>query len=248
MAPATTRTEFKNYCLRKLGSPVIQINVADEQLEDRIDDALEYYQDYHFDAVEDTYLAHEITQTDIDNKYITINNNIIGIKQVIPLFQASNSSTNMFDIRYQLFLNDVYDLQSQEMLTYQLTQDHLQMVNEMISGRVPIRFNRHMNKLHLDINWGTALTVGENIIIEGVRVIDPDTYTDVWNDRWLKRYATALIKRQWGENITKYEGMTLPGGVTFNGSAILDQAIQEITALEEEMSLNYELPVDIMVG
>jgi|TARA_Y100000389_G_C17465356_1_gene524998 hypothetical protein len=248
MATATTRTEFKNYCLRKLGSPVIQINVADEQLEDRIDDALEYYQDYHFDAVEDTYLAHEITQTDIDNKYITINNNIIGIKQVIPLFQASNSSTNMFDIRYQLFLNDVYDLQSQEMLTYQLTQDHLQMVNEMISGRVPIRFNRHMNKLHLDINWGTALTVGENIIIEGVRVIDPDTYTDVWNDRWLKRYATALIKRQWGENITKYEGMTLPGGVTFNGSAILDQAIQEITALEEEMSLNYELPVDIMVG
>jgi hypothetical protein len=248
MAIATTRTEFKNYCLRKLGSPVIQINVADEQLEDRIDDALEYYQDYHFDAVEDTYLAHEITQTDIDNKYITINNNIIGIKQVIPLFQASNSSTNMFDIRYQLFLNDVYDLQSQEMLTYQLTQDHLQMVNEMISGRVPIRFNRHMNKLHLDINWGTALTVGENIIIEGVRVIDPDTYTDVWNDRWLKRYATALIKRQWGENITKYEGMTLPGGVTFNGSAILDQAIQEITALEEEMSLNYELPVDIMVG
>ena len=248
MATATTRTEFKNYCLRKLGSPVIQINVADEQLEDRIDDALEYYQDYHFDAVEDTYLAHEITQTDIDNKYITINNNIIGIKQVIPLFQASNSSTNMFDIRYQLFLNDVYDLQSQDMLTYQLTQDHLQMVNEMISGRVPIRFNRHMNKLHLDINWGTALTVGENIIIEGVRVIDPDTYTDVWNDRWLKRYATALIKRQWGENITKYEGMTLPGGVTFNGSAILDQAIQEITALEEEMSLNYELPVDIMVG
>lgn len=248
MATVTTRTEFKNYCLRKLGSPVIQINVADEQLEDRIDDALEYYQDYHFDAVEDTYLAHEITQSDMDNKYITINNNIIGIKQVIPLFQASNSSTNMFDIRYQLFLNDVYDLQSQEMLTYQLTQDHLQMVNEMISGRVPIRFNRHMNKLHLDINWGTALTVGENIIIEGVRVIDPDTYTDVWNDRWLKRYATALIKRQWGENITKYEGMTLPGGVTFNGSAILDQAIQEITALEEEMSLNYELPVDIMVG
>ena len=154
----------------------------------------------------------------------------------------------MFSLKYQLFLNDVYDLQSQEMLTYQLTQDHLQMVNEMISGRVPIRFNRHMNKLHLDINWGTALTVGENIIIEGVRVIDPDTYTDVWNDRWLKRYATALIKRQWGENITKYEGMTLPGGVTFNGSAILDQAIQEITALEEEMSLNYELPVDIMVG
>ncbi len=248
MAVVTSRTEFKSYCLRKLGSPVIQINVADEQVEDRIDDALEYYQDYHYDAVEDTYLAHQITQTDMDNKYIPINNNIIGIKQVIPLFQSENSSTNMFDIRYQLFLNDVYDLQSAEMLTYQLTQDHLQMVNEIITGRVPIRYNRHVNKLYLDIDWTAAVSVGENIIIEATRVIDPDTYTDVWNDRWLKRYATALIKKQWGENLTKYEGVQLPGGITFNGSRILDEANQEIEKLEQEMSLSYELPVDIMVG
>ena len=248
MATVTSRTDFKAYCLRKLGSPVIQINVADEQVEDRIDDALEYYQDYHYDAVEDTYLAHEITQTDMDNKYITISNNIIGIKQVIPLFHADNTSGNMFDIRYQLFLNDVYDLQSAEMLTYQLTQDHLQMVNEIITGRVPIRYNRHVNKLHLDIDWAEALTVGENIIIEVTRVIDPDTYTDVWNDRWLKRYATALVKKQWGENLTKYEGVELPGGITFNGGRILDEANAEIEKLEEEMSLSYELPVDIMIG
>ncbi len=222
MAVVTSRTEFKSYCLRKLGSPVIQINVADEQVEDRIDDALEYYQDYHYDAVEDTYLAHQITQTDMDNKYIPINNNIIGIKQVIPLFQSENSSTNMFD--------------------------HLQMVNEIITGRVPIRYNRHVNKLYLDIDWTAAVSVGENIIIEATRVIDPDTYTDVWNDRWLKRYATALIKKQWGENLTKYEGVQLPGGITFNGSRILDEANQEIEKLEQEMSLSYELPVDIMVG
>ena len=130
MAVVTSRTEFKNYCLRKLGSPVLQINVADTQVDDRIDDALEYYRDYHYDAVEETYLAHQITETDMTNRYITINDNIIGIKRVIPLYNKDSASTNMFDIRYQLFLNDVYDLQSAEMLTYELTQSHLQMVNE----------------------------------------------------------------------------------------------------------------------
>ena len=248
MAVVTSRTEFKDYCLRKLGSPVLQINVADPQVDDRIDDALEYYRDYHYDATEETFLAHEITSTDVSNKYITINQNIIGIKQVIPLYNKDQATTNMFDIRYQLFLNDVYNLQSAEMLTYQLTQSHLQMVNEMITGKVPIRYNRHMNKLHLDVDWGTAFNVGENIIIEVVRVVDPDTHTDVWNDRWLKRYATTLIKKQWGENLTKFEGVQLPGGITFNGSRILEEANEEILRLEEEMSSSYELPVDIMVG
>jgi hypothetical protein len=248
MAIVSTRTEFKNYCLRKLGSPVIQINVADEQLEDRIDDALEYYQDYHFDAVEDTFFPYKILAADITNKYITVDQSIIGIKQVLPFYQKNSFSTNMFDVKYQLFLNDVYDLSSAEMLTYQLTQDHLQMVNNLIHGNVPIRYQRHMNRLFVDSDWGFDLKENEYIIIECTKIIDPDVYTDVWNDRWLKRYATALMKRQWGENLTKYEGMTLPGGITFNGGAILDQAVQEITTLEEEMSLNYELPVDIMVG
>lgn len=248
MATITNRTEFKDYCLRKLGAPVIQINVADEQIEDRIDDAFEYYRDYHYDAVESVYLKHEITADDITNRWIPLNDAIIGVKRVLPLYNSSNASMNMFDVRYQMFLNDIYNLSSTEMLTYELTQSHIQLVNDMLQGQVQIRFNRHQNRLHLDIDWADALSEGEYIIVEAMRVLDPDVYTDVWNDRWLKRYATALIKRQWGENLSKYEGIAMPGGVTFNGQRIIDEASEEIRQLEEEMSLNYELPVDFMIG
>ena len=147
-----------------------------------------------------------------------------------------------------MHLNEIYDLKSMELLTYELTQSHLQLVNDMITGRVPIRFNRHQNRLFLDIDWEESLDVDEYLIVEVYRVLDPDTYTDVWNDRWLKRYATALIKKQWGENLSKYEGIQMPGGMTFSGTRILDEANQEITQLEEEMSTNYELPVDFLVG
>lgn len=248
MATVTNRTEFKEYCLRKLGAPVIQINVADEQIEDRIDDAFEYYRDYHYDAVENVYLKHEITADDINNKWIPLNDAIIGVKRVLPLYNSSNASMNMFDVRYQMFLNDIYNLSSTEMLTYELTQSHIQLVNDMLQGQVQIRFNRHQNRLHLDIDWADALSEGEYIIVEALRVLDPDVYTDVWNDRWLKRYATALIKKQWGENLSKYEGISMPGGVTFNAQRIIDESTEEIRQLEEEMSLSYELPVDIMIG
>jgi hypothetical protein len=248
MATVSNRTEFKEYCLRKLGAPVIQINVADEQVEDRIDDAFEYYRDYHYDAVENVYLKHEITATDITNRWIPLNDAIIGVKRVLPLYNSSNASMNMFDVRYQMFLNDIYNLSSTEMLTYELTQSHIQLVNDMLQGNVQIRFNRHQNRLHLDIDWADALSEGEFIIVEAMRVLDPDVYTDVWNDRWLKRYATALIKKQWGENLSKYEGIAMPGGVTFNAQRIIDESTEEIRQLEEEMSLSYELPVDIMIG
>tara|TARA_R110002074_G_scaffold5124_1_gene25128 strand:+ start:449 stop:1195 length:747 start_codon:yes stop_codon:yes gene_type:complete len=248
MPAITSRALFKAYCQRKLGSPVIQINVSDDQIEDRIDDALEFYQDYHFDAVEDTYVPYMVTSSDITNKYITTDQSIIGIKQVIPFYQKFAFSTNMFDVKYQLFLNDVYNLTSSEMLTYQITQDHLQLVNNVIHGTTPIRYQRHMNRLFVDADWGFDLLPNEYIIIECTRIIDPDVYTDVWNDRWLKRYATALIKKQWGENLSKFEGVALPGGVTFNGANILQEAKEEIQILEEQMSLNYELPVDMMIG
>lgn len=248
MPAITSRTAFKSYCQRKLGSPVIQINVSDDQIEDRIDDALEYYQDYHFDAVEDTYVPYKLTVDDITNNYITTDQSIIGIKQVIPLYQKNSFSTNMFDVKYQLFLNDVYNLTSAEMLTYQVTQDHLQMVNTIIHGTVPIRYQRHMNKLFMDVDWGFDIKVDEYVIMEVTKIIDPNIYTDVWNDRWLKRYATALIKKQWGENLGKFDGVQLPGGITFNGANILQEAKEEIQVLEEQMSLNYELPVDIMIG
>ena len=184
MAIVTTRTEFKNYCLRKLGSPVIQVNVADEQVEDRIDDAFEYYRDYHYDAVEDVFLKHQITADDITNKWIPIPNTIIGVKQVLPLYESGKTAMNMFDVRYQMFLNDIYNLSSTEMLTYELTQSHIQMVNDMLDGRPQIRYNRHLNKLNIDIDWSDAITEGEYIIVEATKVIDPDTYPDVWNDRW----------------------------------------------------------------
>jgi len=222
--------------------------VSDDQIEDRIDDALEYYQDYHFDAVEDTYVPYKLTVDDITNNYITTDQSIIGIKQVIPLYQKNSFSTNMFDVKYQLFLNDVYNLSSAEMLTYQVTQDHLQMVNTIIHGTVPIRYQRHMNKLFMDVDWGFDIKVDEYVIMEVTKIIDPNIYTDVWNDRWLKRYATALIKKQWGENLGKFDGVQLPGGITFNGANILQEAKEEIQVLEEQMSLNYELPVDIMIG
>ena len=147
-----------------------------------------------------------------------------------------------------MHLNDVYNLQSAEMLTYEVTQSHMQLVNDMITGRVPIRFNRHQNQLHLDINWAEELNIGEYLIIECYRYLDPTVYQDVWNDRWLKRYATALIKRQWGENLSKYSGIQMPGGIEFNGQRLIDEANEEITRLEEEMSSSYELPVDFMVG
>lgn len=249
MSAITSREEFKEYCLRKLGKPVIQINIADEQIEDRVDDAFEYYRDYHYDAVEKVYLKHKVTQEDIDNGYIPISHLVTGVKRVLPLFDKTDGySKSFFDVRYQMHLNEIYDLKNIELLTYELTQSHLQLVNDMITGRVPIRFNRHQNKLFLDIDWEESLNVDEYLIVEVYRILDPDTYTDVWNDRWLKRYATALIKKQWGENLSKYEGIQMPGGVTFNGTRIMDEATQEIEKLEEEMSLNYELPVDFMVG
>lgn len=249
MSAITSREEFKEYCLRKLGKPVIQINIADEQIEDRVDDAFEYYRDYHYDAVEKVYLKHKVTQEDMDNGYIPISHLVTGVKRVLPLFDKTDGySKSFFDVRYQMHLNEIYDLKNIELLTYELTQSHLQLVNDMITGRVPIRFNRHQNKLFLDIDWEESLNVDEYLIVEVYRILDPDTYTDVWNDRWLKRYATALIKKQWGENLSKYEGIQMPGGVTFNGTRIMDEATQEIEKLEEEMSLNYELPVDFMVG
>jgi hypothetical protein len=249
MAIVTNRTEFTDYCLRKLGAPVLQINVAPEQIEDRIDDALEFYQDYHYDATEKVYLKHQITADDITNRYIPISESVIGIKKVFPFYADANTSTNMFDVRYQMFLNDVYNLSSTEMLTYELTQSHLQLVNDMLHGAVPIRFNRHTDRLHLDVDWtADFLSEGKYILVEAMKVLDPDEFSDVWNDRWLKKYATALIKKQWGENLSKYEGMALPGGVAFSGARLIDEASAEIEKLEEEMSLKYELPVDFMIG
>lgn len=246
MAQPTTREEFKQWCLRKLGKPVIEINVDDDQVEDRIDEAISYWNDYHFDGVEKTFFKKELNQTDIDNQYITVPENIIGVINIFDIGD-SLSTNNLFNIRYQFALNEIYDLSNYNLSNYYLAMQHIQFLEEILVGKQPIRYNRHVNKLHIDMDWG-KVQVGEFIIAEAYQVLDPNTYNDMWKDRWLQNYATAKIKYQWGTNLTKFEGMQLPGGVTFNGMQILQDAQQEIDKLEEDMITSYSLPVIDMIG
>lgn len=247
MAVPSTRQEFKDYCLRRLGYPVIDINVDDEQVEDRIDEALKYYQDYHFDGTERILYKHVVTASDKTNGYITIPQTIIGINSILDIGQAVQSS-NLFNIRYQIHLNDLFDLSAASYVPYVTAMRHVESLEEIFVGKKPIRYNRHVNKLHIDMDWTNDVATGEYIIIDCYSITDPDTYSDVWGDRWLARYATALIKRQWGGNLTKFEGMQLPGGLTFNGAKIYDDAESEIQKLEEEMIVSYSLPVSDMIG
>ena len=248
MALPTSRAEFKDYCLRKLGFPVIEINVEDMQVEDRIDESFSYYWDYHFDGVERDFYKKSLTQDDIDNQYITIPDNIIG---AVRIFDIGNnlSTNNLFNIRYQIALNDLYDLTSfnQSLVTYYTNMQHIQFIEELLVGRQPIRFNRHTNRLYVDMDWD-KLQAGEYVIAEVYKIVDPETYNDVYKDRWLLNYATAKIKYQWGTNLSKFGGLQLPGGVTFNGSQIMNEAEAEINKLEAEMISSYSLPVSDMIG
>lgn len=247
MAIPTTRQEFIEYCLRRLGKPVIEINVDDDQVSDRIDDALRYYWDYHFDGTEKIYYKHQVTTPDRTNKYIIIPENIIGAVNVFSIADPSIRTDDLFNIRYQIALNDLYTLTSVSMVPYYMVMQHLGVIAEMLVGRQPLRYNRHMNKLYVDMDWNK---IGENefLLIEAYQIVDPTEYVNVWKDNWLMRYATALIKRQWGTNLTKFIGMTLPGGVQFNGEKIYNDAVAEIAMLENEMINSYSLPVTDMVG
>lgn len=246
MAIPTTRAEFKEYCLRKLGKPVIEINVSDEQVEDRIDEALKYYWDYHFDGSEKIYYKHLVTEQDKINKYITLPDNIIGAVHVFPVGAGVNTN-NLFNIRYQIALNDLYTLTSVSMVPYYMAMTHIQLLEQLLVGQQPLRYNRHTNKLYLDMDWDRA-NVGQYLIIEAYEVINPDTYSDAWSDRWLLRYTTELIKKQWGGNLKKFGNMQMPGGITFNGQQLYDEAHDEITKLESEMINSYSLPSNMMIG
>ena len=247
MAVPSTRKEFKEYCLRALGKPVIEINVDDDQVDDRIDQALRYYWDYHFDGTEKIYYKHQVDQDTIDTKQIQLPENIIGAVSLFPIGDPATSSGDIFNIRYQIALNDLYTLTSVGLVPYYMAMEHLATVQEILVGKVPIRYNRHRNILHMDMDR-RKLRLGEFLIVEAYEVVDPDTYSDVWGDRWLQHYTSQLIKRQWGANLTKFEGLQLPGGVTFNGQKIYDDANEEIRRLEEEMVNNYSLPVTDMIG
>ena len=271
MAIPTTKATFKNYCLRALGFGVIDINVSDDQADDRIDEALQYFAQYHYDGVEKMYLKYQITQTDIDRargnttttSADTIDSSITGsflegnnfipmpssVVSVVQIFNFDNAQTNsMFDIRYQLRLNDLYDFSSTSIIHYEMTMQQLDLLSHVLTGEVPIRFNQHQNRLYLDMDFDEAITAGEFLIIECYRKLDPDSYTDIYNDMYLKRYATALIKRQWGANLSKFKGVQILGGVEMDGEGIYSQAQDEINKLEEEIQLAFETPIDYMVG
>lgn len=258
MTAIVDRTTFTDYCLRRLGFPVIDINVDDDQVQDRIDDALQFWTDYHFDALQKLYYIKRLDDTDIANKYINLspsvtvdsqNNsvNIIGVTRVFPITD-SISQTNMFDLRYQLRLNELYDFTSASYINYTLTQQHLRSLEIMFTGEVPIRFQRHMHRLYIDWAWGNAVNSGAVMVAECYAIINPQDYVSVWNDRWLKEYATALIKRNWGTNIKKFAGVQLPGGVMLNGDKIYDEAQADIERLEKEMIDSYSLPVDFYLN
>lgn len=245
-----SRQEFKDYCLRRLGFPVIDINVDDDQVEDRIDDALQYWTDYHYDGMQKLYYVHRVTQDELDNHYINLDpsltvdssNNqvdIIGVTRIFPIHD-SQATINMFDLRYQLRLNELYDFTSASYINYTLTMQHLRSLEIMFTGEVPIRYQRHTHKLYVDWRWEQqAVSLNTVIIAECYGSLNPEAYQDLWNDRWLKEYATALIKRSWGNNMKKFSGMQLPGGVTLNGDKVYQEAVDEISKLEQEMESRY---------
>ena len=271
MAIPTSKSTFKSYCLRALGFGVIDINVSDDQVDDRIDEALQYFAQYHYDGVEKMYLKYQITQDDLDRaasndtttatdtvdsnitatfkegkNFIPMPSSVVSVIQIFPFDdQATN---NMFDIRYQLRLNDLYDFSSTSIIQYQMTMQQLDFLSHILVGEKPLRFNQHQNRLYIDMDFSNDIDVGEFLIIECYRKIDPATYTDIFDDIYLKRYATALIKRQWGANLSKFKGVQLLGGVEMDGEGIYSQAQDEINKLEEEIQLAFETPIDYMVG
>ena len=247
MAIIGSRQGFKDYILRRLGYPVIEINVDDEQVEERIDDALLKFRDYHYDGTQHLYLPYAVTQTDIDNRYVTLPESIIGVTRIFDV-NDSYGAMNLFNIRYQLHLNELFNISSVSVTPYVVAMRHIEFLEEVFVGKKPIRFNRHMDRLYVDMNWKDDIYPGQYIIIDCYKTVDPEEFPDVWDDPWLKEYATQLVKRQWGEHLKLYEGMNLPGGITFNGQKIWDEANTKVEELEQKVINDYSLPATDMIG
>ena len=280
MAKPTTRQELINYCLRRLGAPILEINVDDDQVDDLVDDALQYFYERHFDGVERMYLKYKVTQDDLNrgkstgttgvgivtttgsanisgigttsfnfyesSNFIQIPDSVIGIEKVFK-FDTSDISGGMFSIKYQLFLNDLYYFNSVELLQYAMVKTYLEDIDFLLKTDKQIRFNKRQNRMYLDIDWG-AQKKDTFFVIDCYRILDPNDFTKVYNDSFLKRYLTALIKRQWGQNLIKFRGVKLPGGIELNGRELYDDAEREIEAITERMSMDYELPPYDFIG
>jgi len=317
MSSPSSRQALIDYCLRQLGHPVLEVNIDDDQIEDRIDEAFQFYREYHFDAIELTYVSIPMAQSlmsisginaasftlgetltgttsgattsvlgstganklsttgtsgtfvvgetvtgavsgqtstitayalgNIDAKYLSLNDSVVGVKSILP-FSSRTRGIDLFDIRYQILLNDLYSLQSTDIIYYSQVKTQLQMINDLLVGIKPMQFNKNMNRLYVSMDWKTDVSVGDFMVVECYRILDPNTFTDVYNDMFLKEYATALLKRQWGINLKKFEGVQLPGGVTLNGQKIYDEAIEEIRQLRIDADLRYQLPVEFFTG
>ena len=248
MANPTTRAELITHCLRRLGEPVLEVNVDEDQIEDRVDEALQFYQEYHSDAIVKNYYKYAITAADVTNEYITLPSTITTVQRIFPI-DSSASSNNMFSARYQLRLNDIYDLGFIGSLAhYEQTQQYLSMLDMKLNGAEQVRFNRNSNRLYIDVDWSADLPVGKFIVVDCMSVIDPNAHVEVYNDLFLKRYTTALIKRQWGQNLSKFSGTAMLGGVTLNGPELFSAAIDDQQRLEEEIRLNYEEPPHMQQG
>ena len=247
MAIPQTREQLKQYCLRNLGHPVIEVNVDDDQLEDRIDEAIQIWNDYHYDGAEKIYLKHQVTATDITNEYISVGEAIKSIIGVFPI-DSTSGNINMFDVRYQLRLNDIFDLSKQQLSGYTMAMQHLSLIENLFNQSPSFRFNRHTDKVYIDVDWDKELVVGKYLLFECYKTVDPEELSDAYNDLWLKKYISSLFKRQWGSNLLKYEGMQLPGGTTLNGRQIFDDATTELQMLDDEIYTKYQLPDDFIVG
>jgi len=247
MAKPNSRSTLQDYCLRNLGAPVIEINVDEDQLEDRTDDALQFYQEYHSDGVIREYLKHELTSTDITNNYITVADSVTNVVRMLKITATSGSS--LFDMGYHMRVNDIFMLQGlgTQMQEYTQSQQKLSLIDHRLNSEEHIRFSRHMNRVHMDEGFGD-LSAGEFIVLEVFSIINPATYVDVFNDLYLKKYLTALIKRQWGANLMKFQDFQLPGGITLNGRQIYEDAIEEIQGLEEECRLIWAMPDNFLMG
>ena len=233
MAQPSTRQEFIDYILRKIGAPVIEINVSDEQVDDRVDEAVSFWRDYHYNGSQLVYLKHQITQQDIDNGYFPLPPQILGISRVFDIKSSISGGTGIFNVSYQFVLNNLEDITGYNVTNYYMSMQHLEMLQEILVGRPLIRYNKHVNKLYIDMDK-ELFVPGEYIVVEAYDIIDPDTYSDVWGDRWLQNYASVLVREQWGLNLTKFTGMQLVGGVSFNGEQILQEARTEREKMEED--------------
>ena len=280
MAQPASRTDLINYCKRQLGAPVLEINIADEQVDDLVDDALQYFHERHFDGVVQTFLKYKITQDDIDrgqarggdstlgistttttstvglsttfdleenNNYIQMPPSVIGVNNIFKV-RSDTVYDGLFNIRYQLFLNDLYAFGSIDLLQYSMVQTKLEDITFLLNPNVRYRFNIRQDRLYIDVDWAAAVNVDDYFVIDCFRILDPDDFTRVYNDPFLKRYFTALCKKQWGQNLIKFQGVQLPGGIQLNGRQIYDDGVKELDEIRAKMSSDYEMPPLDMIG